>query len=174
MNAPTVDETSKWAIVDGVLYNADARVGAWVAERLDQDLINLPFMAFGILPEAIVRDELTLENLPTKLIGGAYFFNHHAGPDQYDITIAVAVDDIGAGRIPVVQRILEYPFGDLDLPRVSAEICMSNHRAIKQAENVGFVLEGVKRNSGARDGDDIGMFGLYRDTCKYWNMREAA
>lgn len=173
MSGPTSSEIDGWHIVDGVLHGADARVGAWVASRLDQEVIDVPFSAFGILPEAIVKDDLTLENLPTKLIGGAYFFNHHAGPDQYDITIAVAVDDIGAGRIPVVQKILEFPFGTLDLPRVSAEICMSNTRAIKQAENVGFVLEGVKKHSAA-DGHEIGMFGLYRETCKYWQRKNEA
>ena len=159
-------------IVEGVLYGADAMVAAWVTERLGVGLVEVPFVAFGILPEAIA-DAKVSESLPVALIGGAMFFNHSNVPGRRDIYCAVAVDDIGAGRIPVVQRILQYPFGELNLPRVSAEISMANDRAVRQAKNLGFVLEGRKRHA-ADDGTDIGLFGLYRETSEFWKRRRAA
>lgn len=157
------------AIVDGVLYGCDAQVAVWVNERLGLGAVEVPFRAFGILPEAIVDGEAA-EDMPKRLIGGAYFYNWVSTPGRRDIYCAVAVDDIGAGRIPVIQRILQFPFGELDLPRISAEISLSNERAVRQAKNLGFVLEGRKKHI-ADDGSEWGQFGLYRATCEFWKRR---
>jgi RimJ/RimL family protein N-acetyltransferase len=163
------EDFGKRSVVDGVLYGCDARVATWVNERLGLGPVEVPFKGFGILPEAIVDGEAA-EDMPNQLIGGAYFWGWSSTPAKRDIYCAVAVDDIGAGRIPVIQRILAFPFGQLDLPRISAEISMTNERAIRQARNLGFVLEGRKKNI-SDDGSEWGLFGLYRDTCEFWKRR---
>lgn len=163
----------QWAVVDGVLYGADAEVCTWVNERMGGGLVPTMAVAFGVLDEG-GEEGLAPDNLPTRLIAGAYFFNHYDG-DVSDITVSVAVDDIASARPAVFQRILAYPFGQLGVRRITAEIDQGNERAIRQAEMLGFKLEGLKRRMG-KDGGDVGVFGLLPDEARFWKRpaQEAA
>lgn len=128
--------------IDGVLYGADQLVARYV-----NDLCGAGFepgnvdAALGILG-------------PDGLIGGVVFSNHLA---RLDITVTVACQSIMCGHPRIIARILAYPFEQLGLQRVTAEIEASNLRSLRNARAMGFVEEGVKR------GTDVVVLGLLRD-----------
>lgn len=154
-------------VKDGILYGADALVAAWVSDRLGAQVPTIPFMAFAICadgtPDGPVTDLNTI-----YLVAGVYWYNHHTGPDCFDISVAVATDDVSSGRPASIRRILEYPFGELKVPRITAEINATNERAIRNAEMLGFKREGLKRKAGA-GGTDIVVLGLLPEECPFWN-----
>lgn len=146
----TLDDYSKGKaafVMDGVLYNDDAVVAAWVQEKFGQPLLAVPFRALGV-----ISDE------EGKIIAGAYFVNQY----KNDITICVASAHPAAGRPEVVHRIFDYPFGRLNIPRITAEIDASNQTMLDVAYKLGFQLEGKKRKA-AEDGGDRLILGLLRD-----------
>lgn len=136
-------------IVRGVLYGADDVVGEWVNARLGAGKSDVPFVAMGILWG---EDRLAL---------GAMFFNQQ----DRDITLAVAADPECGFKRRAFAQIMAYPFIQLGLPRVTAEIPLSNERSIDAVKRLGFVREGVKRRA-APDGGHVGVFGLLKKDFK--------
>lgn len=157
-------------VINGVLYGCDALMAAWVSDRLQSEMPMVPYVAFGICtegtPEGPVNDLSTV-----MLLAGVYWYNHYTGPDQFDITCAVASDTELAGRPDVIRKILEYPFGQLKVPRVTGEVVASNERAIRTAEKLGFKIEGLKRKA-ARGGEDMCVLGLLPDECPIWTRQK--
>lgn len=153
-------------VIDGVLYNMTAEVVAWTNDRLGGGLVQQLAVGIGVLRSGIT-DVPSAAEVPDSLIAGAYFFNHESDDGVSDITVAVAADDIASGRPEVIRAILSFPFGQLGCRRLSAEIDLSNGRAVRQAEALGFVLEGRKRRKG-KGGGDVGVFGLLPEECVFW------
>jgi hypothetical protein len=170
----TVPTTSNKPVLikNGVLYGVDSLIAAWVSDRLKAEMPNVPFNAFGIIGsgpngEPIHPDGLNPDLEKVFLIAGVYWYNHYNGPDQYDITCAVASDTELAGRPDVIRKILEYPFGQLKVPRITGEVVASNERAIRTAEKLGFKIEGMKRKA-AKNGEDMVVLGLLPEECPLW------
>jgi hypothetical protein len=139
-------------VVGGVLYGADELVGEWIEARMGGGKPECPFVAMGIFS----GDRIAL---------GAMFFNQ----TEADVTMALALEPRGC-KPRAMARIMAYPFNQLGLPRVSAEIPLSNKDSIRLAEGFGFVREGVKRRA-APDGGHVGVFGLLKKDFKlrkYW------
>ncbi len=69
----------------------------------------------------------------------------------------------GYGRLAVVQAV-DYAFDVLELDRITAEVFADNTRSARLLEGVGFVREGVMRESIHRDGQRVDelIFGLLR------------
>lgn len=153
-------------VKNGVLYGADALIAAWVSERLGAQMPNVLYQAFGICTEGTPDGPVT-DLSKIYLIAGVYWFNHYNGPDQHDITCAVASETELAGRPDVIRKILEYPFGQLKVPRITGEVVASNERAIRTAEKLGFKREGIKRKA-ARGGEDMVVLGLLPEECPLW------
>jgi RimJ/RimL family protein N-acetyltransferase len=155
----------KWLIIDDVLYGADAEMAEWINRRIGGALVEVPFVALGALDSN------------NKVVAGAYFFSHddhRKGLDDVsDLYMAAATDGSTALSPTAVRRLLEYPFGDLKVRRLSAEIDMSNGHAIQQAEKLGFKLEGRKRKKG-KGGGDVGIFGLLPEECPFWTLESPA
>ena len=149
------------AIVDGVWGgpSAQAPVATWMQARLGGDIVDVPFRAFGFV------------NDKGDLIGGAYFYNHHKSGGRSDITVAVAFEpEIAENPIAfraAIRGVLSFPFIDLGLRRVSAEIEATNVASIDLAHRCGFVEEGRKPFAG-REGADVVIMGLYRDACPFF------
>jgi hypothetical protein len=150
--------------IKGVVYFADDIVARWVQERLGGNAVLVPYVAIGIVHPDIKDEQVDDVNLPNMLTAGAFFWNHQPGND---IVVSVASDTFLSGRPQPIQDVLDYPFGVLDLKRLSAEIEETNTISIRNAEKLGFVLEGVKKFAGS-GGCDVMLFGLYRDGCKFW------
>jgi RimJ/RimL family protein N-acetyltransferase len=139
-------------VVDGVLYGADDLVGEWINARMGDSKPDVPFVAMGVFH----GDRIAL---------GTMFFNQQ----DADITVAFAAEPKGC-KTRAIARIMAYPFLELGLPRVTAEIPLSNKASIRFAEGLGFVREGVKRRA-APDGGHVGVFGLLKKDFKlkrYW------
>jgi RimJ/RimL family protein N-acetyltransferase len=139
-------------VVGGVLYGADELVAEWVHRKMGADKPELPCVAMG----AFARDRLAM---------GAVFFNQQ----EADITVAFAAEPYGC-KPRAIAQILTYPFHELGLPRVTAEIPLSNTASIRFVTGLGFVREGVKRRA-APDGGHVGVFGLLKKDFKlrkYW------
>ena len=121
--------------IDGVEYNRDQEVAAWVDARAGGEVVENArpgARAFGVLRSDGVR------------IAGVSFF-HHRGRD---IEAAVAVDDLDACRPAVFRRILAYAFAPdpvgLGCLGISIEVEWSNVRCIRAAYMLGCVPVGQK------------------------------
>lgn len=150
-------------VADGVLHSCDDLVAAWVCDRLGSMMPQVAYRAFGICssdtPEGQVMDLASV-----YLVGGVYWFNHYSGPDEFDISAGVAVDDMTPISRRIVRKILDYPFNFLKVPRVTVHINSTNQRAIEQAKKMGFKVEGVKRNAGRGNTDTV-VLGLLPGEC---------
>lgn len=168
-------------VMNNILFNHDALVGAWVNFRLRSGEITVPFRAIGILRE----DDEAANDQPfeDRLVAGVYFFNHHPALRGVDnitnepftwskIMCAVAVDDPKAITEKSLRAILAYPFVDLKVDLITAEISLSNNNAIEQAKRLGFRQLGVLPS--IRAGGEVGLFGMRRDWCPYWTEEKAA
>lgn len=138
-------------VVDGVLFGADALVARYVNDLMGQGFeVGTIDAALGILG-------------PDGMIGGVLFSNHIAGKD---ITVTVVCESIMCGHPRIVARILSYPFVQLGLARVTAEIEAGNERSLRNAKLMGFVEEGRKRCT------DVVILGLLKHEFpfrRYWN-----
>ena len=137
-------------IKNSVLYGADDLVAEWVQRRLGGLKAHTPYVALGVTDG-------------TELLGGIVFFNSTGN----DIQCAVAAVGPIAARPRAMAQIFAYPFVQLGLDRVSAEIELDNARSIKLAQGLGFVREGTKRRA-APGGRHVGVYGLLK---KQFNLK---
>lgn len=131
-------------IVDGVLYGADADVQQFMHRVLGCGFFAGPFVTHAVLGE------------DGRIVMGTLWANHKPGQD---IEMWVAATTPRVARPAIMRRILAYPFIQLALPRITAEIHQDNTRAIRLAEGMGMVREGFKRGSNRI------LYGLLRDEC---------
>lgn len=158
------------AVVNGVLYGMDAEVAAWVRMRFGSGPLPGLFTAFGVLrPNDSAAPDVN--SLPNRLIAGVIYRDRYgdgSNEQPSDIMATVWVDDIIAAHPAVIRRLLDYPFGQLRIRRISARIEDSNTRAVNQAIELGFVEEGKHPFMGA-NGGMVRSYGLYRDNCRFWS-----
>ncbi len=120
--------------IDGVEYNRDIEVAAWVDVRAGGEPAVRPgARAFGVLGASGQR------------VAGVSYFH----PRGQDIEAAVAVDDLDACRPAVFRRILAYAFDPnpdvgLGCTGISIEIEWQNTRCIRAAYLLGCVPIGEK------------------------------
>lgn len=164
-NAP---DGRRWVIRDGLVYGADAEVATWCNMRLGGGLVAQLFVAIGVLQEGVGPADVTAETLPDVLQAAAYFWGHQNDDDMSDICCAVVSDNIETATPAKIRAVLDYPFGQLKCRRITAEIDLSNDRAVRQAQKLGFKLEGRKRRAAA-GGREMGVFGLLPDECPIWS-----
>ena len=70
-------------------------------------------------------------------------------------------------RPAMIGELCRWAFGEAGLKRLTAEIAKKNRRARAFVEHVGFVLEGNKRH-GWHDGqDDMCIYGMTADRCRW-------
>lgn len=153
-----------WVIEDQLIYGADSEVATWVEYKLGGDLVLSLFVAIGVLRDGVRPEGVTEETIRDCLVAGAYFTNEENEGGYSDISWTVYSDDVTAGKASILKRVLEYPFKQRKLRRLSAEIDLSNDRAVRQAQRLGFKLEGRKRRK-APGGGDVGVFGLLPEDC---------
>lgn len=155
-------------IVDGVLFHADAEICVWVNAGLGVGCVPKLAYGFGVLADGWDESSLTTDSIPTMLAAGAYFFDFYDAKEDgiSDVSCAVYIKDPKAIRPSVVRKILDYPFNQLGVRRLSAQVPASNRSAIDQAQRLGFVVEGTKKYM-APDGGDVLMLGLYPENCPY-------
>lgn len=159
------------AVIDGVLYGMDAEIAVWVNERMGGGIVPTLFVGFGILKEQ-APENFRKQDGQLDILAGCYFYNWQKENDVSDIHVCVAVDNIASAHPTTLRKVLDYPFGQLKVRRITAEIEMSNERSVRSAQKLGFQLEGRKRFMAA-GGGDVGVFGLYPETCPLWKQEAA-
>lgn len=99
-----------------------------------------------------------------KLIGGVLFCHHDPG---------CSIEMHGAGDFTrvwlnrkCVEFVAAFPFERLKVRRVVAPVWEMNWRSIRFLEHAGFQHEGTLRQA-ARNGDDLLIYGLLRNECKF-------
>lgn len=133
-----------------LLYGENERVGQWVNRRCG--VCHRPYGNFQAI--GILNNE--------TLVGGLCFFDEQVR----DISVAMALDSPLSAMRGRIADVMAYPFIQLEKPRVSAQIAVSNKRSRKFVEGMGFVLEGIKRQA-ANDGEDLAVYGLLREDFKF-------
>ncbi|WP_371671357.1 GNAT family N-acetyltransferase [Streptomyces sp. NBC_00289] len=81
---------------------------------------------------------------------------HEWDPDARSCTFRTLIGPRGRGRgfgTEATRLIVGYGFEELGLHRVQLEAYRHNHRALRVYEKVGFVTEGVRRETQVRDGE---------------------
>jgi len=69
-----------------------------------------------------------------------------------------------------IVRVFAYPFVQMHLNRLTAEIPATNRAAVRLCQHFGFRPEGAKRKA-CHDGSDELIFGLLREECKWLGPR---
>lgn len=181
----------RWVIDDGLIYGANAEVTAWVNMKLgDDSAVSQLVVAIGVLASGfdpkreILLDDDGLEaidpdippfaeRLPEYLRVGAYFFNNYA-PLRPDMAVAVAGDEAyQVARPDIVRRVLEYPFDQVGIKHLRVEISSENAHAIAQARRLGFVERGRLPGAGDHGREDLIIFGMTRDECRFFKREDA-
>ena len=76
------------------------------------------------------------------------------------MTVSVyAKDGPAAGRPDIVRKVLQYPFDQVGVRHLRAEIVAGNERSVRQAEKMGFRLRGTLPGA-AQDGGDLLIYGM--------------
>lgn len=140
-----------------LVYGLDELVSEYVAAQLGTTS-ELEQVAIGIARKGY-------------LIGGVTFHSHDPGRD---IIMALYIDDPGCMcRRDLVRQVLDYPFLQLGLKRVTAGVDKTNERCQKLLRGLGFQVEGVKRRAGTGGTDQL-IFGLLKEDCKYYGQSTQA
>jgi hypothetical protein len=87
---------------------------------------------------------------------------HGFEPAYKNVQISMAATRPNWARRSTIQKLLNYPFGQLKVDRLTTLISSENTRALRFNEGIGFVREGVMKN-GCGAADRV-VLGLYRDT----------
>ena len=87
---------------------------------------------------------------------------HGYEPAYKSVQISMAATRPSWARRSTIQALLDYPFSQLKVDRLTTLISSENTRALRFNEGIGFVREGVMKN-GCGKADRI-VLGLYRET----------
>lgn len=157
-------------IVDNVIYHADAEVVTWVNAMLGGGVTPKLCYGLAVLADGFDEARVTERTLPEAIACGAYFFDHYDADESgfSDITCAVAVRDPNVIKPAALKRLLDYPFGHLNVSRITSFIPQENVHALEAAQRLGFVVEGVKKHMQVANDGAVCMLGLYRETCRWW------
>lgn len=143
-------------IVGSVLYGADEYVSAWAAKRLEVVL-------GGRRPDV----QVALGVVRGGNLAAAFLFsNYRTG---IDIEVSVAADNADWCRPATLRRLFDYPFRQLNLPRMTSIVARDNKRCRKLCEGIGWKIEGVARK--AYDGrKDAIIYGMLREEARFWKV----
>lgn len=100
-----------------------------------------------------------------RLVAGVVFHNYRPG---IDIEVSIAAVHPSWALPQTMQRLFDYPFVQLGVPRLSCIIGRKNKRCRKFAEGFGWRLEGVSRKN--YDGkQDACIYGMFKSELKIGN-----
>lgn len=130
-----------------LVYDADV-VTDWVSERL------------GTRPGWLRTWAIGLER-GGRLVAGVVYENFGAA----DVNMHVAAEGKHWLNRTFLARCFYYPFVECGLRRVTGLVAAKNAPAQRFVRHLGFKLEGLARH--ALPDDDILIFGMLRDECRY-------
>lgn len=134
-----------------LVYGQSERVSAWVAERAGASRLDRA-AAIGVAGE------------DGELIAGVAATEYWPGVDL--ITHIAAEPGSRWATRGVLRALFAYPFLQLRLPRITAEIRESNELSLKLCGQLGFRREGFKRRA-APGGEGLWILGMLRQECRW-------
>ena len=139
--------TNRWLLYD------DPRLLDWCAKLI------------GCSADAWHRQEAVALGIGTADDIIAVMVAHDYEPAYKNVQISMAATRPDWARRSTIQKLLNYPFGQLKVDRLTTLISSQNERALRFCEGIGFVREGVMKK-GCGNADRI-ILGLYRETAVY-------
>jgi hypothetical protein len=99
-----------------------------------------------------------------RLVAAAMYSGYYP---KRDISVHFAADRKSLPLIgrAVARALFSYPFGTLQLPRLSASTSEHNHDCLRLAMGLGFHLEGRKPRAGT-NGEDLILLGCFPENIK--------
>jgi hypothetical protein len=163
-------------VIDGVLYGMDAHVATWVNAQLGSGTVMIPMQAIAIVGSDIPTGPIP-DNVSEKIIAGVIFYGVNKGITGVDqdtgerftwnkIQCSVACTNIEACRPEMIARLIDYAYSDADCDLITCEISLSNTRAIRQAEKLGFRKVGIMESM--RPGGEMAFMTMRKDQCEIW------
>lgn len=98
------------------------------------------------------------------LLGACVYDGFTAAANALDCNMHVCISDRRAMSRRVLRAVFDYPFRQLRLARVSAQIASGNAASLEFVQRLGFVYEGRKRLNGF---DSIWLFGMLAHECAW-------
>jgi RimJ/RimL family protein N-acetyltransferase len=133
---------------DTFIYGRDDEVCRWVEDQIGSRF-------YGYVALGMERDGEMIAGIVLDRFGNRECQMHIAGlPGKLWATPEA------------IQRAFEFPFVRYGRERVTVETPVSNMRARRYNEHVGFVREGLKR-AAADDGGDSIIYGMLRSECRW-------
>lgn len=101
----------------------------------------------------------------------SFIYNRYSPPD---ICIHVVARESALWcHEDILWHVFQFPFGQLGLGRVTVPVLSDNTASIRMIEALGFVYEGTLRKAGPK-GQDIKLYGMLREDCRWLEKKEAA
>lgn len=96
---------------------------------------------------------------------GIYGAVIYDGFTPFDCNLHIAIADRRCVTRRTIRAVFAYPFEQLGLSRVTAQVGAKNERSQRFVADLGFVCEGVKVN-GLGDEDEL-IYGMTRERCRW-------
>lgn len=132
-----------------LIFDDKERVGAWVAERVEQTSPWGWFYAMGV-----ERDG--------ELAAGIVFNGHNGSNMQGHIAVARTVKQLPE----LIRHALQYVFVQLKLNRFTCLVDVSNLKSMRLVEHIGFEKEFLIHR-GAPGGGDLQMYVMWPEKCRW-------
>lgn len=135
-----------------------ARIAQYLEERYGERLVIDP-----------AKSQVLIVTDGPELVAVVAFFNQRDASDGTPIDIEIGVAIFNKKKImrQCVTDICSYLFVQLGVNRVTWFVHGDNKESLRLAERrAGWVKEGVKRSAGSH-GEDMIMFGMLKEDCKY-------
>lgn len=131
----------------------DDKIAAWIADRI-------PYLRGESLGPCTTFT--VANNAGTKILGAVAFHNYR--PTFRSIEWSAAADNANWLSVPIINKIMAYPFSQLGCVRITAFIAKKNKRSREFQERFGFKHEGsLRRQAG---GDDLYIYGMLNSEWK--------
>lgn len=130
-----------------LMLGNDERIAAWISGRI-------PYLRGESLGPCTT---FTVANdAGTKILGAVAFHNYR--PTFRSIEWSAAADTANWLSVPIINKIMAYPFSQLGCVRITAFIAKKNRRSRDFQERFGFKHEGALRRQAG--GDDLIIYGM--------------
>lgn len=138
-----------------LVFDDKERVGAWVAERVEQSSSWGSFYSCGVESDG-------------KLVAGVVFNNFNG----HNCTVHIAVEKTGRYLASLLEASADYAFRQCKLKRLTGLVDASNVKAFRLDKHIGFEHEFTMRSAGS-DGGDLHVLVMWPDKCRWWKTRGA-
>lgn len=136
-----------------LMLGNDDRIAEWISNRI-------PYLRGESLGPCTT---FTVANdAGTKILGAVAFHNYR--PTFRSVEWSAAADTPNWLSVPIINKIMAYPFSQLGCVRITAFIAKKNRRSCEFQERFGFKHEGTLRRQAG--GDDLKIYGLLNSEWK--------